>query len=117
METIQTGPILFLGDQDGKTEQELKKQLSGCFSTNAGVESAYLMRVSYETTFGPHVALCINSKASNHSELLRYIGDVFHRLFHATQHMDILFVSESQLAAIDKVARPFYTASASINIQ
>jgi hypothetical protein len=112
MEKIQTARMLFLGEQDGSTEQELKSQLWGCFSSHAGVISAYLLRVSYEATPGPHVALCINSRASNRAELLPCIEKVFRKMFRATQHMDILFVSEQQLAAIDQVATPFYTASA-----
>jgi hypothetical protein len=112
MERRRSAKILFLGEQDGDIERELKKQLSGCFSGSVHVSYAYLVRTSYSETPGVTVALCIFAKAANRTELLPCIEQVFRGLFHPTQHIDILFLSKVQLQEITKVAKPFYTASA-----
>jgi hypothetical protein len=112
MEPLKTARVLFLGEQDGEIERELKKQLSGCFSRSILVSFAYLVRTSYKETPGANVALCILAKTANRTELLPCVEEVFRRLFHPTQHMDTLFLSEAQLQEINKVAKPFYTASA-----
>ena len=59
-----------------------------------------------------NVSLCILAKGANPTELLPCIEQVLRGLFHPTQHIDILFLSEAQLEEINKVAKPFYTASA-----
>jgi hypothetical protein len=112
MEPLKTAQILFLGEQDGEIERELKEQFSGCLSGCIHVTCAYLVRVSYKETPGANVALCIFAKTENRAELLPCIEEVFRRSFHPTQHMDTLFLSEAQLQEINKVAKPFYTASA-----
>jgi hypothetical protein len=111
MEPLKTSRILFLGEQDGEIERELKRELSGYFSSHVGVISAYLVRVSYKETPGVNVSLCVSAEASNRAELLPRMEEVFRRLFRTTQHMDILFLSQSQLSVINEVAKPFYTAS------
>jgi SseB protein C-terminal domain len=103
---------LFLGEQRGDVERELKKRLSEYFSRSTSVSCAYLVRASYKETPGINIALCILAKLQSRNELLPAIEQVFGGLFHATQHMDILFLSKVQLQEINKVAKPFYTASA-----
>lgn len=110
---LKTAKIQFLGEQDGLPERELKRALMGCLaSCGSQVAVAYLMRVSYVETPGVQIALCMRVEESDCAELMSCIGNVFRRLFGATQHMDILFLSEVQHEAIDKVAEAFYTASA-----
>lgn len=112
MEPLRSAKILFLGEQDGDTERELKKQLSRCFFGSIHVSYAYLVHMSYSETPGVNVALGIFAKAANHIELLPCIEQVFRGLFHPTQHIDTVFLSETQLQEINKVAKPFYTAPA-----
>jgi hypothetical protein len=111
MESRKSAKIVFLGEQDGKVERELKQQLSECFSGSIHVSYAYLVRSSYEETLGVNVTLGIFAKSSNCSELIPCFEQVFRGLFRPTQHLDILFLSESQLQEINEVAKPFYTAS------
>lgn len=112
MDQLRTDNILFLGEQDGDIERELKKRLAGCCSNSIHISYAYLVRASYKETPGVNVALCIVAKAESRIDLLPCIEQVFRGLFHPTQHMDILFLSEIQLQEINKVAKPFYTAPA-----
>jgi len=94
-----------------RIEQELKSELSGCFSNHASVFFAYLARVSYIEKPGVNISLCIFSETPDRRVLLPCIEDIFRKRFHATQHMDIIFLPQSQLSAINEVAKPFYTAS------
>ena len=111
MEPLRPAKILFLGEQDGEIERELKKQLSKCFAGSIRVSYAYLVRASYKETPGVNIALCIFANAANRTELLPCLEQVFRGMFHPTQHIDMLFLSEIQLKEINQVAKPFYTAS------
>lgn len=110
MEQRKTGQILFLGEQDGVGERALKMALSECFSTNGRVDSAFLARVSFTEVPMPQVALCVKGKDDETSSLVECVGRVFGKLFKTTQHLDILFLSDTQLAEVTRVAKPFYSA-------
>src|SRR5271156_898878 len=101
MAQIRTDKILFLGEQDGEAERELKRRLSECFSSSIHVSSAYLVRASDRETPGVNVALGIHAKTANSTILLPCIEQVFRGLFHPTQHMDIFFLSDVQLQEIN----------------
>jgi hypothetical protein len=105
-----TKKILFLGDQDGVIERELKARLTNCFTSKQTVSSAYLVRVSYEEAPGPLIALCIRCGEKPAMELAECSGKIFGSLFDPREHLDILFLSEAQVAEIDKIAKPFYAA-------
>jgi hypothetical protein len=100
MKPICSAQALFLGEQDGEAERTLKRQLVACFVDDAHVTAAYLVRLSYEDTPGLQVALCIKSKESHQTDDLPCVRDPFHKLFKTTQHMDIMFLSETSLVAI-----------------
>jgi hypothetical protein len=106
-----TQKILFLGEQDGAIERELKAKLTNCFTSKQTVSSAYLVRVSYEEAPGPQVALCIRSGEGPAMELVECSGKIFGSLFDPREHLDIFFLSETQLAVVEQVAKPFYAAS------
>jgi hypothetical protein len=110
METLRKNShVVFLGEQDGVVERELKTELLSCFTPDMHVSAAFLARVSYEDVPGPHVTLCIRGNEQNASELVQRIGSVFAKQFNSTQKLDIFFMSETQLEAIKRVAKPFYS--------
>jgi hypothetical protein len=111
MEKLMTSRVLFLGEQDGVVERELKAYLvEHCFASQRAVSSAYLARVSYQETPGPAVALCLWGGKENAAAIVESIGAAFRRQFNAAEHLDIFFMDELQRQAIDKVAKPFYVA-------
>ncbi len=110
MEALRTKRVLFLGEQDGVGERELKAKLSECFSVDGGVESAYLARVSFAEVPMSQVALCLKGGEEQVPALVECVGKTFKKLFKTTQHLDIFFLSEAQLKEITLVAKPFYTA-------
>jgi hypothetical protein len=111
MQTTQTKKVLFLGEQDGIGERELKTKLAECFSIDDGVESAYLARVSFAEVPMPQVALCLKGGKDKAAALVECAGRVFSKLFKTTKHLDILFLSDAQVTEITRVAKPFYSTS------
>lgn len=109
---MKTIHVLFLGEQDGAAERELKGKLVTCFSIVDEVRAAYLVRVSYTETPSPQIALCLRGGTERTAELTECIGKTFTSLFKTTEHLDILFLSETQLAEIERVAKPFFSQSA-----
>ena len=111
MDSIHSKRVLFLGEQDGSVEQQLKEQVISCFSSIGGVASAYLVRVSYAETNAPFVALCLAGDKTKHRTIAECIGGVFKALFAPTVALDIVFLSSLQVAEIEKVAKPFFVHS------
>jgi hypothetical protein len=111
MQQFKTKKVLFLGEQDGVGERALKARLRICFADDGGVDVAYLARVSFAETPKPQVALCLKGLEERAKLLIGCVGKAFNELFGSTQHLDILFLSETQLAEITLVARPFYSRS------
>jgi hypothetical protein len=108
MNRLRAQKIIFLGEQDGAIEQELKNVLSRYLSGIPNVSAAYLARVSYAESPQPKVALCLSGGSEDALGLVTSIQGLFSKRFSATQSLDILFLSEPQLTVINFVAKPFY---------
>lgn len=115
--------VQFVGEQDGAPERELKERLAHSLRPQ-GVRKAYLAVVSYEERKGPqnaagdgaapawNVALCLalGDESADKQEIVQRASHDFAAMFGPTQHMDIIFLSDQQEAALNKVCRPFYIA-------
>jgi hypothetical protein len=99
--------IVFLGEQDGPAEQQLKERLATLFEQQADVMAAYLVRavVDGETS----VILGLRAAGADESELARKVGAVFASIFNARAHLDVVFLSADRHAAVSRVSRAFYT--------
>jgi hypothetical protein len=111
MDSLNAGEVLFLGEQDGVVERELKTAISGFLLSHPAIYSAYLARVSYQEAPGPSVALCLRGRRENVKLLVTGIGEIFKNQFNTTQHLDIFFLSDLQLQALERVAKPFYVTN------
>ncbi len=115
--------VQFVGEQDGPPERELKDRLATSLRP-MGVRKAYLAVVSYAERKGPqnasgdgagpelNVALCVslNDGAAEKGEIVQRASHDFAAMFGPTQHMDIIFLTDQQEAALSKVCHPFYIA-------
>lgn len=111
MQSLKTKHVLFLGEQDGAGERELKSKLVECFSNGAGVELAFLARVSFSEVPAPQVALCVKGDKKYAQSVVDCVGRIFATLFKTTQHLDILYLTDLQVPEIKRVASPFYQAA------
>jgi len=100
--------VIFLAEQDGQTERELKAQWLELFERNIYLHSAFLVRVRYSNSQGVYVALCLDIGRAD-PELVRGVGLVFHQMFGAHEHLDVMFLTPEQKLQIGRVAKPFYT--------
>lgn len=123
--TWETPAITFVGEQTGVAEDRFKAALSARFASDSRVQRAYLVRAAYPRA-GPQrapdenrgrdgsaapieVVLCV--AAPEDPRIVEVVGEEFQKLFHASQHMDTLFLSDDQEREVAKVARPFYSAT------
>ena len=124
MEPFHTQHVDFAGEQDGGPERELKKCLVDSLRP-LGVRAAYLALVSYDQRKGPQsvppqgsalpplsVALCLTleDQAVAKHNIVERAGADFAALFGAGQHMDIIFLTDQQELALERVCRPFFKA-------
>ncbi len=108
MQSFRSKRVIFLGEQDGAPEQDLKAALISCLAKSKEVKAAYLTRISLIETPGSKVALCIYPRIDSPDAMLQCIGATFGKLFSTVEHLDILFLEDQQLIEANKVAQPFF---------
>ncbi len=101
--------IRFLREQDGEPERLLKARLVESFKHRDEVQRAYLAQISSDNQSG--VALCLRTRHGPDLNILREVGAIFARLFGRQEHLDILFLKETQESVLKKVCSPFYSVS------
>jgi type III secretion system (T3SS) SseB-like protein len=106
---IHVTNVQFLREQDGKPEQLLKSRLIESFNRHGDVRRAYLAQVSSGRQ--PNVALCLKTAHGPDQNLVREIGAIFAAIFVRQEHLDILFLSDTQESALTSVCAPFFAAS------
>lgn len=120
------GGVEFLGEQRGAAEDLITTALASRFGADARIRAAYLVRAVFPTT-GPQraarenrgrdgtaapveVVVCV--AAPEDPAIASIVGEEFRKLFDASQHLDVLFLTEAQEREVRRVAAPFYSASA-----
>jgi len=106
-DTFTTPPMEFAPLAGEAAEQTLQAALVPLLRQHSNVTRAYLARVRYDGKTGGLV-LGLLTSGDDDEELVGEIGKLFASLFDASQHLDIIFVSNEQLAALHKVAAAFY---------
>ena len=107
-EVIRPRKIVFVGDQDGEAERELKDRLTARFQSDVHVAAAYLARVRYGASPEIRVALCLVAHEELRLRALEAADGEFRRMFRTKESLDVIFLSAEQHSKIDRVARPFY---------
>ena len=100
--------VVFLGEQDGPPERDLKAKLSEFFVRNGTVHAAYLAIVQYPGSNAHHVAVCMKATAVDDPALAEEVGSAFRALFGGHEHLDILFLKGLQEVQLARVCRPFF---------
>ena len=106
---VRVPGVRFLREQDGEPERLLKNRLVESFKQRGGVQHAYLAQISSGDQLG--VALCLKTDHGPDPNLIREIGGIFGGIFGGHEHLDCLFLNETQESALRRVCTPFYVAS------
>jgi hypothetical protein len=101
----------FVGEQDGPPERELKERLVEFFRRDQSVQIAYLARVVYGDQIAVGVALCLRTQFGPDRGLAEKIGRIFASMFGSHEHLDMVFLTSEQEAALAKTCRPFFGPS------
>jgi len=113
-EMFQPGGVVFLGEQDGIPERELKTRLIELFKQTKRVSRAYLAIVRYDLRSPLAIALCLQGRGAPDPGLVKEIGKIFASMFAGRQHLDIMFLeSPKQTEELSKVCSPFYAIGSS----
>ena len=99
----------FVGEQDGPPERELKGRLCLLFGGEKGVYRAYLARVAYGDATSYSVALCIRAESATDIGLSEKAGKIFASAFATREHLDIIFITETQESELLCRCRPFFS--------
>lgn len=99
---------MFLGEQDGLPERELKAKLNEFFRRDLSVRIAYLARVKYGEQAGVNIVLCLRTQFGPDPGLAEKIGRIFASMFGTNENLDLLFLNDAQENALRKVVTPFF---------
>ncbi len=100
--------IVFIGEQAGPVEDDLKAKFREILTSTPTVQSAYLARLSYGEESDYSVGLCIRSSVGINQGLQKRLAQVFTGFFRPEEHLDILFIQDDQEADLRKVCKAFY---------
>ena len=111
VEKIPRRSIYFLGEKDGESEREIKNIWTKLLAKLDGVNEAYLPVISLNESREASPALCLYPYPKSEKEkkiVLHTLGEAFVKIFHGSQHLDMLFLSEEERKSCLKKCRPFY---------
>ena len=97
----------FVGEQDGPPEHLLKDRLCELFHQDKTISAAYLARAVIGNN---PISVVLGLRATGHPDrrVIEKVGSVFASIFSAKQHLDIVFLSRMQEAALKEVCRSFF---------
>ena len=110
-DTFATPPLDFsplIGDE---TEQKLKATLVPLLRKHGDVKRAYLARAHYDGKTGGLV-LGLVTPGEDSETLVAEIGKLFASMFDSSQHLDVIFLSDEQLAESTRSPPPSICARA-----
>jgi hypothetical protein len=110
-ELLHVPRLIFLGEQDGPPERELKTLLAQLFDHEGGVLRAYLAQVSYGDSANS-VALCVRVGSQGSKRLVEKIGKVFGGMFGEHEHLDIIFLDDAQEGSLKTSCSAFFNSPA-----
>src|SRR5438128_597740 len=105
--TVQS--IDFVGDQNGPSERDLKRELSSLFSKRLDVLRAYLASVKYEDG-SAHVALCIRATGTDFESIVTAAGEIFYPMFNQDTALDFIQLNDEKESRLKSVCQPFFEA-------
>jgi hypothetical protein len=105
---INPGPVVFVGEQMGSTEDEIKDIWKSILARHPDVRGAYLARVRYGADFTEHISLCVACTSNDHKSLFSELLVSFQNLFRGDQHVDIRFLGKNEEDTVNRVCRPFF---------
>ena len=110
-EKLAVATTMFIGEQDGSSERELKGRLVALFDQVHLVRRAYLARVKYGDAQSV-VALCMCGKTGHERLLAKQVGQVFGSLFSNHEHLDVIWLKQDQEVELARVCSAFYNVDA-----
>ena len=110
MEVWPLPPVRFIGEQTGRTEDELKAAIVRRWTERKCVPlRAYLVQVEYRRKKGG-VALCIALDADPDGQMVEDAVVTFHGMFRSDEHLDVFFVKQEQERRLRQVCCPFFSS-------
>jgi hypothetical protein len=108
IDKMDVSDVLFLGEQDGVPERELKARLIPVLNGTRTVARAYLAKIAYGPIGSANVALCLRTTTEPDSCLLQALSQVFSSMFSSNEHLDILVLDDEKEARLSGVCHAFF---------
>jgi hypothetical protein len=110
-EMRRVGEILFLREQDGPNERLLKERLVDLFRRSEYVRKGYLVVAGFGQESSSGVVLGLRTNSGDEHDIVDRVGIVFASICKTGDHLDVIFLTDTQEAQVIKVCTPFYVTS------
>ena len=111
-EEVRVREVRFLGEQDGPSERLLKEKLADFIRRDRSITRAYLARGDFGKGRDASVVLGLRTQFGPDKGMVEKIGAIFASVFNPKEHMDIMFLTDSQEVQLAKACKPFFDESA-----
>lgn len=101
-------PLLFVTEQVGPLEDEVKARLVPVLAAHGDVERAYLVRAESLADHTQSVYLCLRMRTRLEPELVEHVSHALLGLLGGGAHLDILQIGEAEEPALWGVCSPFF---------
>lgn len=109
---VAVSSIRILGEQDGEPERFIKAKIADFLRQTGYRCRAYLARVEYDVPGEFNVALFVRLETGDAKELVNAgIGNIFYETFKRDQHLDVLFLTQSEEEGIAAIVKPFFSSA------
>lgn len=100
----------FIAEQFGYPENEFKESVFSLLQSQRNSLRCYLARVAYDLNTDLNVAFCIATTDGEDESLTLSIASVFRDMFGLHEHLDIVFINQSQESELRRVCCPFFSS-------
>jgi hypothetical protein len=105
---VRVPGVRFVGEQNGRPERLLKDRLVELFRQDKTLSAAYLARVDLGNgSIG--VVLALRATSGPNKQIIEKVGSIFALIFAGKEHLDILFLSETQETQLKQVCKAFFS--------
>lgn len=108
---FRTEQIVFVGQQDGPPERELKSRLVELFDGTPNVRAAYLAQVRYGDNVPIAIALCLCLNDVDGTDVVESASAIFAEMFGNDSRLDIVPIDKKQEVSLSRVCSAFYFRS------
>lgn len=106
-EYFVTPSVRYLSEADGEFSAVVKKAVTPALQSAKDIDTGFLVNFEYPDG-NKGICLCLSPASAESMRTAENIGKAFGLVAEQGVHLDIMFISDDSLRAVEQIAKPFY---------